>query len=443
MPKALSPHVATAYVLQHVAHAGFNLPAAIEKVNCKKISVVQAYSYNVVRYWQRLEFRVNRYLQKPFKDKDFDLYCLLLLGCYLLEDSSTADHAAINETVNACVEMKKPWAKNLLNAILRNLQRNRDDDEAAIAQNDTARCNHPQWLIDKIRAAWPAADQCQTQADAIMQANLQQAPMSLRVNSQKISRADYLQKLQRADMQADACQHSEVGLRLHQPCDVKVLPGFTEGEVSVQDEAAQLAAILLNPQAGEVILDACAAPGGKTLHILERCPDIQKLVAVDSDPARVTLINDNLNRLMPTRKAEVELHTADVATLAKQRPAQFDAILLDAPCSATGVIRRHPDIKLLRRNSDIKQLVSEQARLLDALWLALKPGGRMLYCTCSLLPEENQLQINTFLSRQNDVSISEFDVTWGHAVTPGGRQILPGEDAQDGFYYCLLQKNPA
>jgi len=372
MAKNLSPHVATAYVLQQVTHAGFILPAALHKVSCKKLSVVQAYSYAVVRYWQRLEFRVNRYLQKPFKEKDFDVHCLLLLGCYLLEDPATADHAAINETVNACVEMKKPWAKNLVNAILRNLQRNQTEDETAIAKNAVARFNHPQWMIEKIRTAWPK------QAEVIMQANLQQAPMTLRVNSQRISRDDYLAKLQQQHKDAVACSHSDVGIRLAQACEVTGLPGFAAGEVSVQDEAAQHAAALLNPQPGEIILDACAAPGGKTLHLLEHCPQIKKLIAVDNDAARVQMINDNLNRVRQEMRTpvesqpDIELHTADVAELAKDRAKNstqhFDAILLDAPCSATGVIRRHPDIKLLRRESDIKQLVSEQLRLLDALW---------------------------------------------------------------------------
>jgi len=447
MPKALSSHAITALVVQRIIQAGANLPSALTNVMdqhaCKKRAVVQAYSYEVIRHWQQLEFLVQRYLQKPLKEKDADIYCLMLLGCYLLYDDSTPDHAAINETVQASLELKKNWAKGLLNAILRNIQRNKAADEALLQTDRQARYNHPNWLIDRIQASWP------DEADTIFEANLTQAPMTLRVNQQHITREAYLKRLQEKKITAEKCQHSPVGIRLAQACDVSELPGFAQGLVSVQDEAAQHAAQLLNPQAGEVILDACAAPGGKTLHLLEHCAGLAQLDAVDSDGERLLRINENLNRLGfsdsadQTEQPTVNLHSADAAQFAREpaRKEAYDAILLDAPCSATGVIRRHPDIKLLRRDSDISNLNQQQSQLLSALWPCLKPGGRLLYCTCSILSEENQQQIAGFLARQKDASISNFDVIWGHAVSPGGRQILPGEDAQDGFYYCLLQKH--
>ena len=440
MPKTLSPHAATARVLQHVIQNGMNLPAALNKIKSDKPAVTQAYSYDVIRYWFRLDFRVQLYLQKPFREKDTDLHCLLCLGCYLLEDESTPDHAAINETVNACKQLNKLWAKKLVNGILRNLQRNKDNDEAAITDCEVASYNHPAWLIQQIKSAWPE------QAESILRANLQHAPMTLRVNQQRLARDDYLARLETENIDAEICLHSDAGIRLARACNVNDLPGFNEGQVSVQDEAAQHAAILLDPKPGEVVLDACAAPGGKTVHLLEVCPSMARLVAVDKDAERVQLINENINRVFSAAALpELELHSEDVATMMANSNTRFDAILLDAPCSATGVIRRHPDIRLLRRFSDIKQLVSEQARFLDAAWQALKPGGRLLYCTCSILPAENQQQIESFINRTNDASLAPFattfNVKWGHAVTPGGRQILPGEDAQDGFYYCLLYKD--
>lgn len=259
--------------------------------------------------------------------------------------------------------------------------------------------------------------------------------MTLRLNTNHIKREDYLELLSKNEIVASAAKHSPDAIYLDKPIQVNQLPLFAEGKVSVQDEAAQLAAILLDPQKGDRILDACAAPGGKTIHLLERENDI-KLIALDIEETRLQKIQENLDR--------TQLHAQLIAANAFEPDSwwdqkTFDRILLDAPCSASGVIRRHPDIKLLRKQDDIKNLTQDQAQILNALWPLLKSGGMLLYATCSVLPEENTLQIQHFLQQHADAELLPINSKWGQQQVTG-KQILPGEDGMDGFFYARIQK---
>jgi 16S rRNA (cytosine967-C5)-methyltransferase len=299
----------------------------------------------------------------------------------------------------------------------------------ALSSGPEFRWAHPAWLVGRITADWPA------DWEAVLEANNRQAPMWVRVNRRRSSPAAWAARFAAVGGEAQPGPAPE-SLRLGHPVDVAELPGFSEGEVSVQDAAAQLAAGLLNPQSGEHVLDACAAPGGKTGHLLELAPEA-RVTALDADEDRAGRITDNLARLGVNARVSV----ADAGCPGAWHDGRpFDAILLDAPCSGTGVIRRHPDIKLLRRSEDIAVLAAGQDRLLDALWPLLRPGGRLLYCTCSILREENAERAEAFLRRHADAAAASLDGPWGRPDGPG-RQILPGETGMDGFYYACLTKS--
>jgi 16S rRNA (cytosine967-C5)-methyltransferase len=424
---------AAALALDEVIRQGRSLttvlPAWQGKVNPKDRPLLQELCYGVLRWYPRLDALAAQLLQKPFKAKDSDVHALILLGLYQLLYLRVPDHAAVSATVAATAALKKPWARGLVNAVLRNFQRQREALLVAIEADPVAHFAHPRWLIEKLRAAYPEAWQ------AILEANNQHPPMALRVNHSKVRRDGYRQRLAELDIEAEPTPYSEDGLILARALDVESLPGFADGEVSVQDAAAQLAAELLNPQPGERILDACAAPGGKTAHVLEHQPTVA-LVALDHDASRLERLHDNLQRL----QLAATVITGDAATPDEWwdgRP--FDRIMLDAPCSATGVIRRHPDIKLLRHAEDIAQLAGLQGRILRALWPLLKPGGVLLYITCSVLPQENVRQLQGFCREQEDAHELPLAGAWGTAQAIG-RQILPGQAGMDGFYYACLKK---
>ena len=431
----MNSRLAVVKVLLQVTQQGRNLPDAIanyaDKIEDHDRGLVQAMSYGVIRLYPRLEFIANQLISKPLKAKDSDVLLLILSGLYQLIEMRIPDHAAVSETVKVTKALKKPWAKNLVNAILRNYQRQIPAINNKIEKNAEAKFAHPFWWIKLIKDNWAENERWQT----ILEANNQNPPMTLRLNTKNISRDDYLNLLTENEINAFAGKHSPDAICLEKPVQVNALPLFKEGKVSVQDEAAQLAAILLAPQKGERILDACAAPGGKTIHLLEREKDIN-LLALDIEESRLKKVQENLDRT----HLDAQLLAANAFNPDDWWDKQlFDRILLDAPCSASGVIRRHPDIKLLRHETDIPQLIQDQAQILNALWPLLKSGGMLLYATCSVLAEENTLQIQNFLQSHADAVLQPINSDWGHQQA-AGKQILPGENGMDGFFYALMQK---
>ena len=421
-----------AKIIYRVIKDGQSLTVAIEK-SVSKIpaskdrAFIQAICYGTLRYYHYLNFILNQLLHKPLKDEE--VKALALIGLYQLKFMRVKAHAAVSETVAAA--NKKPWAKGLLNAVLRNYQREQQSLEALANKDNVASCSHPEWMIEVFKQDWPQ------NFDKIMEENNQQPPMVLRVNQRLHSRETYIQRLHEAGISAAISVDCSSALVLQSPVSVEQLPGFATGSVSVQDTAAQLAAGLLDVKSGHRVLDVCAAPGGKTTHILELQPELKKLSAIDMDEARLLRVNENLQRLGLN---------ADCIVGDATQPSnwwdgeQFDRILLDAPCSATGVIRRHPDIKILRQEDDIGKLQHVQRTILDAIWPLLKPDGMLLYVTCSILKQENEQQIGAFLTRTQDAVELPIHSDWGISQL-FGRQILTGENGMDGFYYSCINKD--
>lgn len=398
---------------------------------------VKALCFGVCRAYPRLEALAGQLLREPLKQRDTDIQALLLIGLYQILHMRVPPHAAVSETAGAARAFGKAWATKVLNGCLRRFQRESVALQAKVDKDAPVALWHPSWLLLEFRQAWPEAWR------EICTANNEPGPMTLRVNRRQVSREDYLKRLETAGLAAKACDFAEDGIQLETPCDVTQLPGFAEGDVSVQDESAQLCADLLAPALGDTqgnrVLDACSAPGGKTAHLLERFAP--NMTALDIDSTRLKRVATTLQRL----SLDATLQAADAsdanADSAWWDGQPFDAILLDAPCSGTGVIRRHPDIKLARRHSDVAELAALQARLLDNLWAKLAPGGTLLYATCSVLPAENAAQIEAFLARTPDASADlPADLGWGRAAGQG-RQLLPSPGGQDGFFYARLHKS--
>ena len=376
--------------------------------------------------------RLNAWLATamPRKPRDTGVHAVALLGVYQLMFTRVPAHAAVGATVELTRTLGMPWAAGFVNAVLRRLAAEREAIER-IDLSASARLAHPPWLLEAFEQSWPKSWEC------IARSNLDRAPMTLRVNSRRISRRCYLDHLSRAGIRAHATRHSGDGITLDSPRGVESVPGFEEGLVSVQDEAAQLAAALLDAPPDSRVLDACAAPGGKTAHILERGSDGVEVLALDSDPDRIANLQSSLTRLGLAARVTVG-DASKPAAWWDGRP--FDRILLDAPCSGTGVIRRHPDIKVLRRPEDIESMSGRQTAMLKALWPLLARGGRLLYATCSVLSRENESIIRNFVAECAGAEAARIDAVWGRP-TEHGRQILPGEDAMDGFFYAALAKH--
>lgn len=430
----MNPRLAAARALTAVlsgkASLGGSLPAQLDKVDPRDRGLAQDLAFGAARWQPRLGALAERLLQKPFKTADKDVEALLLVGLYQLFYSRIPAHAAIGETVGAAEKLKKPWAKGLLNAVLRNAQRDGEAIFAELERDPMVRTAHPRWLQKALKAAWPE------HWEAICAANNAHPPLILRVNRRHGERDAYLAELRTAGIEAEPCEFSRDGIRLIEARDVKTLPGFAEGRVSVQDEAAQLAADLLELAPGQRVLDACCAPGGKTCHLLEAEPGLAGVVAVDLEESRLARVRENLQRL----GLEATLIAADGRdTGAWWDGKPFQRILLDAPCSATGVIRRHPDIKLTRQAEDIPALAQLQGELLDALWPTLEVGGILVYATCSTLPRENSENIAAFLQRTPGARELDIAGTFG-LKQPHGRQLLARENGHDGFYYAKLIK---
>ncbi len=431
----MNPRLAATHALNQIIAQGRNLSDALEPLLSRMASardraLLQAMTYGVMRAYWRLDALLQQLLQKPLKAKDNDIRMALLLGLNQLIYMRIPEHAAVDETVRLAPALKKPWARGLINGVLRRFLRQRTELLAKIDQDDACRTAHPPWLLAQLQQDWP------DDWEAIAAANNEPPPMTLRVNARQHSRDAYHARLTAAGIEAEPALHTEWGLTLAKPVDVSELPGFNAGSVSVQDAAAQLAAPLLSPQAGERILDACAAPGGKSAHLLEQQPGLAELVALDISAERLDKVKQNLARL-GLRATMLAGDASDPSGWWDGAP--FDRILLDAPCSATGVIRRHPDIKVLRRAGDIPALIRKQQQILCALWPLLKPGGMLLYATCSVLQQENTHQLDTFLTAHNGARLLPIEAPWGRA-TRTGRQILPGEEGMDGFFYALIRK---
>ncbi len=382
-------------------------------------------SYGVLRDFYKLDHLTRCLLDKPLPPKHADLKLLLFCGIYSIRSLNRPAHASVNAVVTTTSQLGKQWARGLVNAVLRNYIRKRASLDDMSDTTDEVQTNHPSWLVTRIRSAWPEF------ADQIFSVNNEQPPMVLRINRLKTTRDEYLVLLADNHMRARRGTMVDSSIILETPCPIDQLPGFENGLVSVQDEASQLAANLLPTRPGDRVLDACAAPGGKTCHLLEINSSI-KLVANDKDKARLASVTENLSRL----ELNCELTHSDLLEI---KDRTFDRILLDAPCSATGIIRRHPDIKLLRRNSDIDKLCAAQSRLLDAAWMLLDEGGEILYSTCSVLREENEHVITRFIDQRQDVQILPIHINSGINLKTG-LQLLPTRGGHDGFYFAHLRK---
>jgi 16S rRNA (cytosine967-C5)-methyltransferase len=434
---ATGVRAASAEVVNAVVSAGQSLDAAIakneQKVSPDDRSLLRMLCYGTLRHHWRLQSWIDQLIAKPLRKQDRVINALLAVGLYQLVEMRIPDHAVVSETVEATRQLRRPKLAGLVNACLRRFMR--DELAAAKPVDEQSRWNHPEWLINRIRKDWP--DDWQT----ILTENMQRAPMWLRANPSRNTAAQYVLRLQAEEIEAEVFAGVEDAVKLKEAQSVDDLPGFAVGDASVQDAAAQIAARWLLQDVEGRVLDACAAPGGKSGHLLEVGGDRLSLVCVDSDELRTASIAENLARI----GRDASIIAADAC-----KPEQwwdevpFDGILLDAPCSASGVIRRHPDIKLLRRESDLTALAVLQRELLEALWPLLAPGGRLLYATCSVIAAENDEVTGQFLTDHDDAIENDLlpnnnirDLMLRKAC---GYQILPGSAGLDGFYYAALEK---
>lgn len=401
------------------------LPAAQKGLSDKDSALLQEICFGIARTLPQLDALIGKLMERPLTGKQRTLHYLLMVGIYQMQYTRIPAHAILAETVEGAVVLKRQSLKGLINGVLREFQRRQTELlESLEGQNVTLW--HPSWLIKRLQSSWPE------QWKQIINANNQRPPMWLRVNRQHHSRDNWLALLNAQAMTGLTDPLSSDAVLLEKPAGVSQLPGFSDGWVTVQDLSAQRCALYLEPQDGEDILDLCAAPGGKTTHILEIAPNA-RVMAVDIDAQRLSRVSENLARL----KMQAEVKQGDGRTPSEWcSDRQFDRILLDAPCSATGVIRRHPDIKWLRRDNDIAELASLQAEILEAVWPHLKTGGTMIYATCSILPQENHLQISAFLQRHPEAQA---------VMLPGGEvhglQVFPEQNGGDGFFYAKLIKS--
>ena len=424
---------ALAAVLAGKASLASSLPTQLERVSDRDKGLVQELAFGTARWQPRLSALALALLSKPFRKADQDVEALLLVGLYQLLYTRIPAHAAIAETVGCATALKKPWAKGLLNAVLRRAQREAETLLPTLEKDPVVLTAHPRWLQKSLKAFWP------DDWLAICEANNSHPPFTLRVNQRVTSRDAYLAELLDCGIAGQATPFSKDGITLATACDVTALPGFADGAVSVQDEAAQLAADLLMLEPEQRVLDACCAPGGKTCHILESQAQLREVVAIDLEPQRLDRVKANLERL----KLKASIVAGDARAVDQWWDGQvFQRILLDAPCSATGVIRRHPDIKLTRQTDDIAALAQLQGELLDALWPTLAENGILLYATCSTLPTENTEVIAAFLQRTSDAQELPFQAAFGKAQ-PHGQQLLAQVGGHDGFYYARLIKQAA
>ena len=408
--------------------------------------------YGTLRHYLSLKSSVDAKLKRPLKAKDLDIYHLLLVGIYQLKYTGIAEHAAINECVSACHGLGKPWAKGLINAILRSEQR----DISAVDSAFVAQTDHPNWLRDLL------VEQYGESANRLMQANNERAPMTLRINQRAIGTDEYKAQLTHAGISYQDGPWPEA-LTLTKPCSAVELPGWADGHCAVQDLASQHAAHVLLKVLPEIlpgekaltILDACAAPGGKLFHVKESLVARalpHRLFAMDIKSARLGEMAAIAERLGHTTSGisnersaptdAITLVNADGSAATLPFDQKFDAVLIDAPCTGSGTIRRNPDIRLLLAPAVLLEQQQLQQRLLQNLWQHVRPGGTLVYSTCSVFAEENDQVILSFLGKNDDACVETPRLTFGHA-TQFGWQLLPTETRTDGFFYCALKKSPS
>ncbi|MEO3741824.1 16S rRNA (cytosine(967)-C(5))-methyltransferase RsmB [Kosakonia sp. WA-90] len=428
MKKQFNLRSMAAQAIEQVVEQGQSLsnilPPLQQKVSDKDKALLQELCFGVLRVLPQLDWLINKLMSRPMTGKQRTVHYLIMVGFYQLMHTRIPAHAALAETVEGAVAIKRPQLKGLINGVLRQFQRQQEELLAEFARSEN-KYLFPTWLLKRLQKAYPQ------QWQHIVESSNQRPPMWLRVNRQHHTRDSWLALLEETGLHGFSHPDYPDAIRLETAAPVTALPGFAEGWVTVQDASAQGCIPLLAPENGERILDLCAAPGGKTTHILEAAPDADVL-AVDIDEQRLSRVYDNLKRL--GMKAQVKQGDGRFPTQWCE-DEQFDRILLDAPCSATGVIRRHPDIKWLRRERDIPELVQLQSEILDAIWPHLKTGGTLVYATCSILPEENSLQVAAFLTRTPNAKL----IQTGSLEQPG-QQNLPGAEEGDGFFYAKIIK---
>ncbi len=394
-------------------------------------SLTKALCFGVIRHFIRLESVADSLVIK--RPKDLSVWCCILLGLFQLDDMNMPDYAVVQETVALLSHLHKTWAKGFVNALLRRYCREQGAIQQALATHPEYQYNHPKWLLQTIQQAWPHEWQ------AILAANDTHPPMALRINLAKITREAYCKQLAAAEIAYTLLPHTVSGILLDTPCAVDQIPGFIEGEISVQDGAAQLAGPLLTLAPGLRVLDACCAPGGKLGQILELETHLSYCLGIDIEAKRLPKVKDNCRRL----HLDAAIQVGDAShPKTWWDGVTFDRILIDAPCSATGIIRRHPDIKLLRTPDDIVHITALQKDILNSLWPLLAPNGILVYATCSILPKENEEQIASFIARHPDAIATITPQRWGQ-FTGHGWQILPGKHAMDGFFYAQITKKRA
>ena len=421
------------------------LDKSFQKVPPQDQKLLQEMVYGVCRRFLELEHLAHQFLKKPMRKKDNDVFFLLLVGLYQLTYMRIPDHAAVSETVSGSNSLKKSWAKGVLNGVLRNALRKKQQQEERLEgqdpqnqgseQNPSLQYSHPAWLVEQLQQQWPE------QWESILVQNNLHPPFVLRANQQRTAQTEYLNLLNTEEIEASPGEYCADAIYLKTPCGVEQLPHFDQGYVSVQDEAAQLCASLLQIEDNQRVLDACAAPGGKTTHLLEQPHNNIELIALDLSAKRLQRVTENIDRLgLQQRGGPVTVKAADAGVLADwwdQKP--FDRILVDAPCSATGVIRRHPDIRWHRQPADVTKLAELQFQLLSTLWQTLAPGGLLLYATCSILKTENVDVIHRFLESEKSAEHQALEISVGQ-MQQYGRQLFPTENGPDGFYFARLKK---
>jgi 16S rRNA (cytosine967-C5)-methyltransferase len=444
--RSAASRAAAARVVHAVIAGGRNLDDALaagrDDLPARAHAELQAWAYGTLRWWPRIECQLAALSARPLADMDPLPLALLAVALFQIQHSPIPAHAVVDESVAATRLLGCARASGFVNAVLRRYLRERVSIDARVLKRPEGRYAHPRWLIDRLREEWP------DDFVRILDAGNEHPPLWLRVNRLKLEVDAYLVALANAGLEGERAPLIPTAVRVSEAVPVDALPGFADGAVSVQDAGAQVAALLLDARSGHRVLDACAAPGGKTCHIAEQTPDLAELLAVDKDRERVGLIQANLDRLGLS---------ASIATADATRPSEwwdgrpFDRILLDVPCSATGVIRRHPDIKVLRRPEDIPAFAVLQSQLLSALWPLLVPGGRFLYASCSILREENSAVVAGFMDIHPEAKVwkPESSRDWPSALLgrtrlgEPGLYLIVGEAGTDGFYYACLEKTTA